>query len=932
MGKKVLLTLLILLLSLTLTFSICAADVSVGNGQTYSTLDGAINALNGEGGTITVHGTVNVSSNITVPEQSGDLFIKAASGGKLNFTKDTLTFAKNENANVITLDVPVTTASNGLLLFGGFNSIVFGKNFEVTGKVNFYGGVDAEKGLGIYTNTNVEEHRKSNEAAITTLPYSITVENGSFGVFAGGNRRIAKECVYGSIAAKLEVTVNGGIFEPTITYDVNDALKLDGAFSLSGQSFLADDASLIINGGTFKTPIYVNAYIGINYTTASAASQVTKSSRDYYATDGNITVTVNGGTFGKECFEISALQTAAAFNRLIRGNFTLNIGNGAAITNGTLLDATQVKAYTGVSNKSATLNYSNSASVSIKNFDVTNGCTSVTDEPLRIACIGDSITQGTGSGAFDTKSYPAQLYTKLAGEGKNVIISNYGCGGTRVTNSSGIYYRDGLAYTISAEETDADIVILGLGINDRGFVGNTVGPRNFFREEYKALVESYTDNPNTKKLYATTATYCYEYANEISQIVRLMQKETINSLAAKGNTKVAVIDLFELLLEDFIVNEGLGSDKLHPTATGYTTYMNAIYNAIFAKAPVMGKPLQKSNDIWVDQKNGTNFGKGTEDDPIKHITIAYEMADRSASEVTIHIVGTYTDDNLKSSTPSNNTPLDLKKLRIVGEPDDDGNKAKWILSSKYFLFNCDTEIDNIIVQYSEGTVIYFFGCFNNITFGENFETTSHRHALFVAGHNVYNESRTSLRFTTKEDVSSDKDITVNILGGRFLYVIAGNRHYQDSSLAGLAPYGTYSGNMVFNIGENVFISSDSDNENAICGMNYLTGTITANINSWGKNIPIREFGDITKKSALAAKYDETMNTGKVIINRGTNVKNDIILSGDIDKNGVITVADTMKMLEYIINGTSSGYDARYLYDRTELSLIHAIRSLKLLAK
>ncbi|MBQ4151029.1 MAG: hypothetical protein IJC81_04430, partial [Clostridia bacterium] len=218
MKKRVFFAFLIILLIATLSLCICAADVSVGAGEKYTSLENAVAALDGEGGTITVTGTVTVSKSFTVPEQSGNLTITAANGGSLNFTATTLTFEKNTNANVITLNLPITTAGSGLTVFGGFNSIVFDKAFEVNGKVNFYGGVDAKKGLGIYTNTNVEEHKASNLAAITTLPYSITVENGTFGIFAGGNRRAAKECVYGSIAAKLDITVNGGTFSPEITY------------------------------------------------------------------------------------------------------------------------------------------------------------------------------------------------------------------------------------------------------------------------------------------------------------------------------------------------------------------------------------------------------------------------------------------------------------------------------------------------------------------------------------------------------------------------------------------------------------------------------------------------------------------------------------------------------------------------------------------
>lgn len=67
----------------------------------------ALSLLDGEGGTIVFCGNVTVSSALTVPEQSGALLWIAQDGGMLTLAVD-ISFAKNTNANVITLDLPVS--------------------------------------------------------------------------------------------------------------------------------------------------------------------------------------------------------------------------------------------------------------------------------------------------------------------------------------------------------------------------------------------------------------------------------------------------------------------------------------------------------------------------------------------------------------------------------------------------------------------------------------------------------------------------------------------------------------------------------------------------------------------------------------------------------------------------------------------------------
>ena len=106
-------------------------------GSPVGSLEKALSLLDGEGGTIVFCGNVTVSSALTVPEQSGALLWIAQDGGMLTLAVD-ISFAKNTNANVITLDLPVSVPAGSAAIFGGFNSMVFGERFSVSGTLDFF--------------------------------------------------------------------------------------------------------------------------------------------------------------------------------------------------------------------------------------------------------------------------------------------------------------------------------------------------------------------------------------------------------------------------------------------------------------------------------------------------------------------------------------------------------------------------------------------------------------------------------------------------------------------------------------------------------------------------------------------------------------------------------------------------------------------------
>ncbi len=858
----------------------------------------ACDKLAGEGGTIVLLDEIKTSS-ITIPEQSGDLTITAEGNGVLNIA-GTLYFSKNKNDNLITIDCPIKLES-AQAMFGSYNSILFTENVTVDGALSFYGGVDSGKnatsGVG-----DRAVNDPANQYCIATRPYSITVKGGTFAKFFGGNRRSAANAIVGSIAAPITITIDGGTFGSAPSYTANSPIKTECLFSISGYSILADDATLTINGGTFLAPVYAQGHLGEMNTAASGGSQITKSDVKYYRCDGDINVNINGGTFNT--FEISAFQNSSVYTMLLRGNYNLAISDNATLQGGMVLDATQVKAFAGSENK-ATLTYPESMNVTVKRFDTVNGKTVTYNEPLRIACIGDSITEGNSSGSRQTLSYPAQLLTKLHGEGKDVILGNYGCSGTRVENYNTQYYNDMLAYNL-ALESDADIFIIGLGTNDSGVIQGGKSQIVRFYNEYTELLKDFGSLATTDKVYATTATYRPSTLGYGAITVRAQQIKATEALA-KTSDKYVLVDLYALTLEEALAGNFLSSDDLHPHADGYAIYVDVLCNAM--DNGVCRLEGFESEHIYLKADGTTNMF-ATEQNPTNSLMIAFAKA---APNATLHVIGAYTaelyDANRNLSTPP------VESFTIKGE----GTGAKLTLSSKYFLAESDIVLDNITLTTSASNSIFIQLGYNNATLTESFKTEANHYACLLAGYVTYASNTASTYHTIEANIQADKDCVININGGNYAYINGGNYLYNSA-----AEVGTYSGDMVINVGGGIVMQDISYNTNGrfsgACGHNYLTGTVEFNVNAWHKNYPIREH------TLLVRTHDYEKNTGSVTINKGANVTTAVLLTGDFDANGDIDIFDTLYALKALVNNSFD--KSEYFYGRASVELVDILRLLK----
>ena len=310
--------------------TVYVADGGTGTGASASSpcgsLDAAVALLDGKGGRIVLCGDTTVKKKTQIPAQSGKLEITSA-GGRLILAMR-LQFLPAPAPYDIVIDTPISVTRYTYYIFGGYNNVTFTENCKTTlkdgGKLGFFGG------------TMPEADFSTPEAdLISTHPYRVTVNEGDFAYFGGGNFRNVSQTMLGSLAAPVSVTINGGHFG-TGSYGTAGSNRSYEAFSLSGNSVLAAGGSLTIHGGVFDCPVYLQGrYYSIADRPVRTSTRLTADAALQTA-DGDITLTIDGGSFAG--YEIAAAQVTPEYTFLLRGNLDVHIGAGAVFADGTVLE------------------------------------------------------------------------------------------------------------------------------------------------------------------------------------------------------------------------------------------------------------------------------------------------------------------------------------------------------------------------------------------------------------------------------------------------------------------------------------------------------------------------------------------------------------------------------------------------------------------
>ena len=190
-------------------------------------------------------------------------------------------------------------------------------------------------------------------------------------------------------------------------------------------------------------------------------------------------------------------------------------------------------------------------------------------EPIKVACVGDSITAGVG--ADKGKSYPAQLQTLLGG---GYTVGNFGVSGRTLLSKGDRPYVKEKAYQ-AALAMKPDIVIIMLGTND-------TKPQNWrfqkeFEADYKALVESFKRLDSKPQVFLCRPSPGPEKPGNIYEGDLVKLRPRIDKLAASLGCKV--IDMNAALAG----KPGMLADTVHPNTAGAAELAKAAAKAIQGK-------------------------------------------------------------------------------------------------------------------------------------------------------------------------------------------------------------------------------------------------------------------------------------------------------------------------------------------------------------
>ncbi|MBQ8239376.1 MAG: sialate O-acetylesterase [Bacteroides sp.] len=199
-------------------------------------------------------------------------------------------------------------------------------------------------------------------------------------------------------------------------------------------------------------------------------------------------------------------------------------------------------------------------------------CITYAQEKIKVACVGNSITYGTGVAEREKNAYPVKLQQML---GDKYEVGNFGKPGATLLNkghrpyTQQQEYKDALAFA-------GDIVVIHLGIND-------TDPRNWpnYRDEfigdYRSLMQSFREvNPKARFLIARMTPLSdrhfrfesgtRDWHEEIQLAIECIAK-------AEG---VQLIDFHEPLYPYPYILE----DAVHPNVEGAAILAKTVYEGI----------------------------------------------------------------------------------------------------------------------------------------------------------------------------------------------------------------------------------------------------------------------------------------------------------------------------------------------------------------
>ena len=195
-------------------------------------------------------------------------------------------------------------------------------------------------------------------------------------------------------------------------------------------------------------------------------------------------------------------------------------------------------------------------------------------DAVRVACIGDSITDGHGIDLRTVNGYPAQMQTML---GDGYFVKNLGVSARTLMNTGDLPYMNERAWE-DALAFEPNVVVIKLGTNDTKAQNWT--NRKAFSADLQKMIDALKALPTKPRIFLCTPIPAIKDSWTIND--KLIVEEEIPAIqeVAKKN-KLEVIDLHTA----FAGQEALyQTDGIHPTQQGARKIAEIVAKAIDPEA------------------------------------------------------------------------------------------------------------------------------------------------------------------------------------------------------------------------------------------------------------------------------------------------------------------------------------------------------------
>ncbi|MBQ8835979.1 MAG: S-layer homology domain-containing protein [Clostridia bacterium] len=435
-------------------------------------------------------------------------------------------------------------------------------------------------------------------------------------------------------------------------------------------------------------------------------------------------------------------------------------------------------------------------------------------ETIVVACVGDSVTQGTGSSPAATYSYPAQLQ-KLLGNGFKVV--NCGKASAYVMNLDSQYNvkskTPNLWYPNTAEYTkymnsSAEIVIVMLGTNDARSMTAPAAEADFV-SSYKALVADLQTLPTVKEMYlssmipAPNSDITYQgTAYTLPRLIESIAKELDLPFIP---THEYTHDYYNVMLAY--------NDSVHPTNTTYPRLAYNFYNEVFGhNADVPTLPTVQDKVVYV-----SNFGKVTNDgktaeSAVNSLGLAVSMLRETGG--TVVVCGPLTAKVTYLVECADNVTI----TSVYGGVDYREINSAVVDMSGNLTLASDLTFENVKINTSSAGKAICCN-YNNFTVGEGVVCTGTKDIAINVGYRIGSSAITS------EDVSCHEDCTITVASGTWAILRGGNMRTSPANPIGTVDKGV---TLTYNISGGDFTYTGV-NATAAVGMNSCDGDVVMNI-------------------------------------------------------------------------------------------------------